>query len=137
MSADTYSIDNDYLVLSAQFEGKEGKTNKSLLSADEDGNLVLKYSWISFVAYDLHKLASSIRDIREQLKYFCQKNFMKGTFLLISYVINEYLQFNTIAALDKLSAVNASTIQSKPTYSKNNTTVDLIEYIDPVNYFNI
>jgi hypothetical protein len=58
---------------------------------------------------------------------------MKGTFLFISYVINEYLKGNIIPIL-KQYAPNSSILS---TYSSDITIIEQINYIDPVNYFNI
>ena len=46
---------------------------------------------IQFVARKLAQITIYISEIRESIKIQAQKNYMKGTFNLLSYMINEYL----------------------------------------------
>lgn len=119
-----YFVDKDYMLLpSNQFN-----TYSLLLSTDIDGNLVLNEDAICKVASTLVQIVNSIRDVRQNLKTQCQKNFMKGTFLLLSYVIDEYLKTNVVDVVKKLSKED---VGKEVLYS------EIVEYYDPTQYFNI
>lgn len=64
---------------------------------------------------------------------------MRGTFLLISYVINEFLKYNVADKYGKSfsteDGVDLSTMITKSIMDGGN--VELIEYYDPTEYFNI
>jgi len=63
---------------------------------------------------------------------------MKGTYLLISYLINEYLKNTTSYNLNKLYNISSDLFKSKPQkFSFDSNYNYLVEYIDPINYFNI
>lgn len=55
---------------------------------------------------------------------------MKGTFLFLSYVINEYLKDSIIANPTAFPNISNDVDSLK-------TDTQLVEYIDPTNYFNI
>lgn len=82
----------------------------------------------------------AIAEVREQLKVQMQKTYIRGTFLLLSYVINEYLKHNIADVYSsKLNPINseetlASIISASAASGEN---VKLIEYIDNTEYFNI
>ena len=85
---------------------------------------------IDHVVELITRLTSELRAIREQMKVICQKNCMKGTYVLISYIINEYLKNNLRYSLSSVSP-------SVPEYDYSKNKVDFIEYVDPTEYFNI
>jgi len=128
MYASKYDVDQEYFVLSTEYDSQ-----KSLL--DYDGRI--KTEWLSSVVDELVYITDNIRLLREQLKIFCQKNFMKGTFLLISYLINEYLKYNTVRSLKKIEAQSPDLFSSTPNFNIDLNYNYLVEYVDPINYFNI
>ena len=80
---------------------------------------------IADVAASLLDVTTQIREIREYLKSHAERTYMKGTWLLIVYAINEYLKSNIYPALNKMLPNN-----KKLTYDSKDTKLDLIEYID-------
>lgn len=82
----------------------------------------------------------AIANIRDQIKTQIRKSYMRGTFLLISYVINEFLKYNIIEKYGKAfktedTNVELGTILSTSIMRGDN--VELIEYYDSTEYFNI
>lgn len=134
-----YELNKNYLEI-------KGTTKKYLLRETEHG-LVVDNDMIVEVAMILTRLTVYISELREKIKSQAQKNYMKGTFNLLSYVINEYLiEFSKQARLNKvpqdlssnpdtyLSAINL--VKSQLGAHRIND-VNIIEYDDPTEYFNI
>ena len=84
------------------------------------------------IAQTLVNITKAIREVREQLKMQCQKYFMRGTKLLLNNVICEYLRSNIANTLKDTSCVMSSYV-----FNQDLNNVDIIEYIDPTNYYNI
>ena len=55
---------------------------------------------------------------------------MKGTFMLMSYAINEYLSKTVAPVCKRISNADVK-------YDPDTTTTDIVEYIDPTEYYNI
>lgn len=121
----SYDVDSTYSYLSTI-------TVSNLLSKNGD-QISVDNSMIETVVSQLLQITQQIREIRQNIKNQAQKNFMKGTFLFISYVINEYLRGNIVPILKKY-APNSSILSS---YLNDTTIIEQINYIDPTNYFNI
>lgn len=120
-TAKQYTVDNNYIEV-------ESLEKVNLLQKNGNFNSNMLKTAIKEIANTIDE----IRNLREQLKTLVQKNFMKGTFMLMSYAVNEYLN-NTIApACSRLS-------NSKHTkeYDVETTNTDIVEYIDPTEYYNI
>lgn len=77
-----YKLDPQYFEISQQ------NSYKRLLSDIDD---TPDLEMIQFVARKLAQITIYISEIRESIKIQAQKNYMKGTFNLLSYMINEYL----------------------------------------------
>lgn len=120
-----YAVDKTYLVLTDATKDRE-----HLLQQTGDGTWELRDAWIREIAQMLTTVTSQIRDVREQLKTQCQRNFMKGQFLLISYLVNEYLKSNVYQNLKKIGTITADLSALK-------NQVEIVEYVDPTEYFNI
>lgn len=130
LSSSTYKLDNKYVEL---YSSKVNTTSlfNSLFTKTSDGSLSVNNDTIEKVAMQLRKITLSIRDIREQLKVQCQKNYMRGTFMFLSYIINEYLRSNIVATMNDIDYL------ANYKFDKDTTNVDLVEYVDPTIYNNI
>ena len=112
----------------------------SLLSYDSVSNiLVIEMSYITQIAKLLAKQTIEIADIRDQVKLQIRKSYMRGTFLLVSYIVNEFLKYNISYKYGSLFSTNdgvdLGTILD--TSITNGDNVQLIEYYDDTEYFNI
>lgn len=103
-SGNQYNINRNFILL-------ENTNKKYLLNyvVDEDGNLTLSLDddMIRSVANTLATMTIYVSEIRDKIKTQTQRNYIKGTFNLLSYVINEYLigfaltdKFKTEASAD-------------------------------------
>ncbi len=82
-----YVLDNDYVEIDYSSD-----KYKTLINVDESTNeLSLNDFMIKYAANQLADLTIYIANIREKLKIQAVKYYMKGTFNLLSYAINEYL----------------------------------------------
>lgn len=130
----TYSKDCNYFVL-------DQNDKKYLLEYDSlNKELQIQTSYIIEIAKLLAEQTMQIAEIREQIKIQMQKNYMRGTFLLISYVVNEFLKYNISDKYGSMFAtedtnVPLSAFLASSLSSGNN--VKLIEYYDNTEYFNI
>lgn len=116
---ETYSLDNNFA------EIKDGGIKLEELQnelATDNFNITRS------VAKSLKEICFSIVDIREKLKTQCQRNYMRGTFLLISYIINEYLKSSVKKQYSNLS-LNIDEMTRDD--------IGIIEYDDLTEYFNI
>lgn len=129
-----YDVDPSYIRVIAG-------SNSSLLKVNNEGELYIDDDMVSRVATILTDITHSIRNLRDQLKSQAQKNFMKGTFLFLSYMINEYLRNNAVNTVTELANPDDSYSkdQDKQTLLSRmyNSTVELVEYLDPTDYYNI
>ena len=136
ISSNIYDVDDQYFMLCAD-------NTLSLLQLFTDPvngrlHLDIKHEYVSNVVQKLLYIIQSVRDIRETLKFFCQKQFMKGTFLILSYLINEYLKSSTIYNANNIISRNdgidaSDLLRFDPALNYSY----VINYIDPINYFNI
>ena len=118
-TAKKYDVDNNYIEL------------QSLDKVDllhQDGTFDVRM--LKAAADEIVNTIEELRDIREQIKTLAQKNFMKGTFMLMSYAINEYLSKTVAPACKRISNADVK-------YDPDTTTTDIVEYIDPTEYYNI
>lgn len=118
-TAKRYDVDNNYIEL------------QSLDKVDllhQDGTFDVRM--LKVAADEIVNTIEELRDIREQIKTLAQKNFMKGTFMLMSYAINEYLSKTVAPACKRISNADVK-------YDPDTTTTDIVEYIDPTEYYNI
>ena len=126
LSAMRYAVDEQY------FTYDLSSSPFAYLSTDGNSHKIcLQMNYIYAVVDKLMYITDSLRSVREMLKFFCQKNFMKGTFLLISYLVNEYLKSNTLYNMKILC--NTDDIQ----YNPNTNYSEITHYVDPLQYFNI
>jgi len=58
---------------------------------------------------------------------------MRGTKLLLNSIICEYLRSNIVNTLAEVSCLD----KSKYVFENDNNSIDIVEYIDPTNYYNI
>ena len=129
-----YEIDNNYF----EFTNNE---DIQLLSADQNNVYSLNdnyYYLLDTTVKNLVYYTTSIAKLREKIKLQLQRNNMKGSFNLLSYVVNEYLIefsksniFNSIddkEGIDKALNSLSSHIQSD---------IEILEYYDSTEYYNI
>lgn len=139
--AEQYDLDNTYLNVSKCFK------DLPALYVENSG---LNANIVEAVVNSLVDLVHRIQDLREYLKSHAQRTYMKGTFLLVSYAVNEYLKQNTYPALQQLQADSylsivlsngqqVLTTVNVPalSFSPDNNTLQLQEFIDQTQYFNI
>ena len=118
-TAKQYDVDNNYIEL-------QSLDKVDLLCQDGTFNVRM----LKVAADEIVNTIEELRDIREQIKTLAQKNFMKGTFMLMSYAINEYLNKTVAPACKRISNTDVK-------YDPDTTTTDIVEYIDPTEYYNI
>lgn len=129
-----YQLDPSYIELY-----KYKKDELALLSAykvfkpDEDEGIVINIDIVEAIAQKLVEITNGIRDAREQIKMQCQKFFMRGTKLLLNSIICDYLRSNIVNTLAEVSCID----KSKYVFDFENNKIDIVEYIDPTNYYNI
>lgn len=126
VNADEYQVDKTYLEISSL-----GLT-QSLATANNNNGIAINKHMIEVVARQLLKVVTTIRGIREYLKSHAQRTYMKGTWLLIAYAINEYLRSNVYPAMNQVLPDSLSI-----TYDSNDTVLRLTEYVDQTQYNNI
>lgn len=117
-NTDPYALDKSYLEISS--------LEKAVQLFDGSG---IDNTMISTVARQLLTVTNQIRSIREYLKSHAQRTYMKGTYLLIAYVINEYLKNSIYPTLPSLGLT--------ADYPVDSNKLTLTEYIDQTNYNNI
>lgn len=113
---------------------------KRLLTYDDKLETIeIQTNFIQAIAQLLQQQTLQIAQIRDQIKLQIRKSYMRGTFLLISYIINEFLKYSISdrygGALQTEDGVYLSTILNKSITEGGN--VELIEYYDPTEYYNI
>ena len=118
-TAKQYDVDNNYIEL-------QTLDKVDLLCQDGTFNVRM----LKVAADEIVNTIEELRDIREQIKTLAQKNFMKGTFMLMSYAINEYLSKTVAPVCKRISNADVK-------YDPDTTTTDIVEYIDPTEYYNI
>ena len=128
-----YDKDQNY------FNLNQSQTYK-LLSYDRDTqDVTINNSMIVRIVELLAQQTLELTEIREQLKIQMQRTYMKGTFLLLSYVINEYLKYNISDKYGDIFTQDGSAslrdFLETSIASKNN--VKIIEYTDSTEYYNI
>ena len=146
LARDTYKLNKNLIEIDVP-------TKKYLLTYDPNNNTYeIDNTMIKNVVNTLVNMTICIRDIREKVKTQSQRTYMKGTFNLLSYVINEYL--NNLSLNDALrneflamiSNVNDDSISNSLNKIDNvinhlsTSTIDnvnIIEYYDKTEYFNL
>lgn len=132
-SIEVYDFDSNYFNIT-------DTTQTFLLKKSETGELQIQSTPIDVVAKILTEKTFAIAELREQIKVQMQKIHIKGTFLLLSYLINEYLMKNIGERYtekltydytnEPLSAIISTAIAT-------GENVKMIEYVDDTEYFNI
>lgn len=133
-SAKIYDLDQNFLEFS---DSDISGTWISETVVDPSGqDPSIRTEVIKSVAEILTDLCFGISDIREKLKTQSQRNYMRGTFLLISYVISEYLKKNLPLQYPELSPYLSNYSYLMPS-SEDGWAVDIQEYIDTTEYYNL
>lgn len=125
-----YDLNHNYILL-------DSSDITQILTKTENGEYELNETLIKYVAEILTKITKDIRKIREKIKIEVQKNYMKGTYNLLKFVINEYLielSNSKIFDTDSVSILNNIKNQLKIQQLEN---INIIEYFDTIEYFNI
>lgn len=125
-----YDKDHNYFDIS--------QTNHETLLVEENNQLIIQESMISKMAKALAEQTIQISYIRDQIKTQMRKSYMRGTFLLISYVINEFLKYGIAQKYGKdYSTREGVALDTIIETAINNDCTQLIEYYDSTDYFNI
>lgn len=136
-----YDVDPNFCVMENNKEEIPTVINQNPI-----GNPMVDLSWdmLDDIAEHLANMTIYIQKIREKIKQQTQKNYMKGTNLLLIYIINEYLidyaRQNKNSLIESgLSNVYASlsSHQFRELEDTEDYTIDVIEYYDSTNYNNI
>lgn len=151
------NILSSYLYLKSSSEYELDKTYREITKGQSEAALVIKpnaatsesiddyinYDAIENVAKFLTSVSLAIVEIREKLKTQAQRHHMRGTYLLLSYVINEYLKRNLPVNYPWIKQYIQGFINEDPndinrpdTYS-GRRNVDFIEYTDLTEYYNL
>ena len=116
-------------------------SKQHLLVYDETNNQIEVQTYqIQAITQLLVQQTLAIANIRDQIKTQIRKSYMRGTFLLISYIVNEFLKYNIAEKYGSTfqtedTGVELGTMLSTSIMQGDN--VELIEYYDPTEYFNI
>jgi len=92
-----YSYDRNYFIINSgskgygSIESEYGNFDKPLIKDNLSEGYSLDEDMIMAVARSLADTAFYISDIREKLKLQTRKNYMKGTYNLMLYAVNEFL----------------------------------------------
>ena len=128
-----YDKDENYFLVDQK------KTKKLLYRDEQTGSYIVKKQYIITIAKLLADQVLEIADIRDQVKIQLRKSYLKGTFLLLSYVINEYLKYNIQKTYGSVfydsDNVDLSTYIQRSLSSDD--AVQLVEYYDQTQYYNI
>ena len=147
-----YKYDNRYFeVLFKHGSGDPGDkyegSGAAVLYKDENEKLQISSDMVRSVAESLADTSLYISRIREKIKLQTRKNYMKGTYDLMLYVINEFLvdysRLNPIFrdgsnlsnATSSVSQLLWPIYQDLSSHDINNLTA--IEYFDETEYYNI
>lgn len=88
---------------------------------------------LDYVAKYLTNITIYIQKLREKFKLQTRKYYMKGTNLLLKYVINEYL-----IDYSRANLLNDNTNQYLRSLSSHNIdNIDIVEYFDTTEYYNL
>ena len=124
-----YNNAKPYIVDSNYFEFSNSSAAK-VLYEDDNKCIQINTDAVKHVVSILISVINNIRILRQHLKSECQRYHMKGTFLLIAHIINQYLLDNIVPTVAKLSG-------QRPTFNSATTFSEIVEYEDATNYFNI
>ena len=150
-----YKYDNQYFEVifesnrSAEDPGQMyEKSGKNVIYMDDaSGNLQIDSAMVHSVAESLADTSLYISRIREKIKLQTRKNYMKGTYDLMLYVINEFLvdysrlnpifrdDSNLSDATSSVSQLLWPIYQDLSSHDINNLTA--VEYFDETEYYNI
>ena len=81
ISFQEYDYDREYFVVPAPGEGKK-------VFFVRDGRYEIDGDIVDFAAAQLQKVATYICALRERIKLQTRKNYMKGTSVLLRYLVN-------------------------------------------------
>ena len=127
-----YDVDSKYFNVTSAYLAD---TKSGIL----DSRRKIKTETLSVIADTLADMAIAISNIREKLKTQAQRNYMRGTFLLISYIVSEYLKHNLLPTYKQV--LDGRVIQALSSYQhlsgENTWNVDITEYIDTTEYYNL
>lgn len=129
-----YYLNRNYTEL-----GVSKDDEKSRLFVVTDNGPELDIEKVQAMSRVLRDICFAIVDIRERLKTSAQRNQMRGTFLLISYLVNQYLKRNLPLQYPELSGLALNFKNEQDTLDKDNSdvTVKIQEYEDNTEYFNL
>ena len=136
-----YDFDPNYYVVSSDASQISTVISQTPVG---DPKIDINSQMIEDIALYLTKLTKYIQKIREKIKQQTQKNYMKGTNLLLIYIINEYLidyaKHNQKSLIESgLSTIyeNLHEHQFKESENTEDYTINPVEYYDETNYFNL
>ena len=96
--------------------------------------LMLDTDMINAVADRLVRMCNYICNLRERLKLQTRKNYLRGTNNLLVYLINEYLR-NYPYSESLTDSTSTEAMDAMSRHSLND--IDIIEYYDPTEYYNL
>lgn len=128
-----YELDKNYLIL-------ESEEYIKLIDIDNTNNytnFTIAEDKIKIVAKNLAIITLILQNLRSKIKCEVQKNYMKGTYNLLKYVINEYLiNLSDSKIFKNTKSEILKNIKQKLSNIKTED-INIIEYYDNTEYFNI
>lgn len=118
----------------------DSQDKKSLLWYDSlSKSYSIQVKYINAVAQLLADQTLELADIRDQIKIQLRKSYLKGTFLLLSYIINEYLKYNVAKHYGDVFYSDENVALSTFIYKSitEGENIELLEYFDPTEYYNV
>ena len=137
-SSEIYDVDQNYMVLDKYHLSNNWITDSIIDPNGQDLNV--RTEVLSSVSGILTDMCNAIVGIREKLKTQAQRNYMRGSFLLISYVVSEYLKKNLPLQYPELLTYLSNYYYLKGEKNPANQSdwaVDIVEYIDTTEYYNL
>lgn len=133
LSISPYEINENYFKIADNF------TQLLTYQKDNNNNIIsvsVNNDMIEYTAENITDIVLYIAEIREKIKIQTRKNYMKGTYNLIQFMINEYLIEYSRMNENMLSQYGLSTVYQ---YLKSHSIddVELVEYYDSTEYFNL
>ena len=126
-----YTVDPSFWVISSDSVPHVLPSKPSAVTGDPDTDIA--WDMVDVVAEEMATVSMRLREIRERLKLQTRKNYMKGTNNLIVLAINEYLR--DYGRYAKVPSDISSVMANLAGYGLSG--IDVLEYLDYTEYFNI
>ena len=132
-----YDIDNNFLELKTL--NNEQENNEKLIITNPNSSIgyEINNKMINDVVDNLATMTLLIQTIRSKIKIEVQKNYMKGTYNLLKYIINEYLISLSNSKIFKESEKEVIKEIKNRLRDIKGEDINIIDYYDTTEYYNI